>query len=570
MDLILGLNYGHDSSAALVVDGKLVADVSEERFSRVKNDGSFPSKAIQYCLTEGGIRSTDLAKIVFATTRPQLDIGRYFDCDVEQITRPMALKGLRGWFRRARFDREQRKGLPSYLDRFEVSPKAQFAFEDHHLCHAASAYLSSGFPIDELSLVVTLDGVGDGTSASVWTFQGNRGTLLYRAGINGSLGMFYSNATEALGWRHGSDEWKVMGPAPYGSASGGLLQQYIPEYKKGRLHKGVEYGRFEKFNDHGAFHFYNSTASKMALLLGRVSREDFAAEVQAAVEAEALGIVKHWSAETGARQLACAGGFFLNVKFNQSVWYTGLFDQQWIYPNSGDAGLSAGAALYHAFNGMKAQAPRLSQNYLGPGYSDEEILSVLEGRGIDHEKPEKLTSVVADLLSQNLVIGWFQGRMEAGPRALGSRSILMSPLRSENKDLINEKVKFRESFRPFCPSILEEDLPKYLDRSWPDRFMTTSFRVLDEQRGSIPAVVHVDGTARPQSVSRDTNPLFWELLSEFKSRTGHGVLMNTSFNVKGEPIVMSPRDAIRTFFDTGLDALVLGNFLVRKPRAVRG
>ena len=566
---ILGINYGHDSSAALVLEGRLVADVAEERFSRVKNDGSFPVRAVEYCLKAGGLGSTDLSKIIFATSRPQLDIGRYFECAPGQIFAGMSLRGLRGWFRRARFDREAKKALPSYLTRFKVSPSAEFHFEDHHLCHASSAYFSSGFPSQEPTLVMTLDGVGDGTSLGIWIYEHNRSTLLYRSGIEGSLGMFYSNATECLGWRHGSDEWKVMGLAPYGTPIVGLLQGWLPRYANGRLQKGVDWGRFEKFNDHGALHFFNPMVRFMSQALSSVSREDFAAEVQRSSESEAMGVIDFWARETGAHRLACAGGFFLNVKLNQSIWYSRLFEEHWVYPNPGDAGLAAGAALHHAFHGESHQAPRLHHNYLGPGYEEHEIAAVLEGRGLDFERPDNLPQEVAQLLYEDAAVGWFQGRMESGPRALGARSILMSPLKAENKDLVNAKVKFRESFRPFCPSILEEDADTYLENARNDRFMTTSFRVLDSVRNAIPAVVHVDGTARPHCVSREVNPLYWEVLNAFKKLSGHGVLMNTSFNVKGEPIVESPRDAIRTFYDTGLDALVLGPFLIKKSRFMR-
>jgi carbamoyltransferase len=254
------------------------------------------------------------------------------------------------------------------------------------------------------------------------------------------------------------------------------------------------------------------------------------------------------------------------VKFNQRLWYSGAVDEQWIYPDPGDAGLSVGAALQAYYDSQPGEHnQRLTHLYWGPEFSDAEIETILKERGLVYEKPSDLSARVADLLVKNYAIGWFQGRMEAGPRALGGRSILMSPLVAENKDRINAKVKYRESFRPFCPSILAEHRDTYLKNAREERFMISSFEATEAKAPSIPAVVHVDGTVRPQLVYRETNPRYHALIQAFGDRTGEYAILNTSFNVKGEPIVCHPREAIKCFFDTGLEALVLGSFVILKP-----
>ena len=256
----------------------------------------------------------------------------------------------------------------------------------------------------------------------------------------------------------------------------------------------------------------------------------------------------------------------MNVKFNQKLWQTGEVEDQWIYPDPGDAGLAIGAALQAYYDRHPDRHNlRIKDLYWGPSYTDQEIESVLKERGLVYEKPVDLSVAVADLLVKNYAVGWFQGRMEAGPRALGGRSILMSPLVAENKDRINAKVKYREAFRPFCPSMLAESRDTYLRGARDERFMISSFEAAPQKRDKIPAVVHVDGTVRPQLVYKDVHPRYYDLIRAFGEKTGESVILNTSFNVKGEPIVCNPREAIKCFFDTGLEALVLGSFVVLKP-----
>jgi carbamoyltransferase len=381
-----------------------------------------------------------------------------------------------------------------------------------------------------------------------------------------SLGYFYSNATEAMGWRHGSGEWKVMGLAPYGTPQPGTLKGYYPEFADGELVKPRDYGRFGRWNDHGANHYHGQDSVPLEKLVEKLGREDFAAETQRVVEEEAFKLILPWIKKEKARHLCCAGGFFLNVKFNQRLWYTGELETQWIYPDCGDSGLPVGAAFDAYFSESELRyAEKMEHLYHGPEFFNDEIKQILDDRCLSYRYVTDPAVEAAGYLSENRVIGWFQGRMEAGPRALGNRSILMSPLKADNKDIINAKVKYREKFRPFCPSLLHERRDDYLVNARDEFFMVTSFDVKQNKKDKIPAVVHVDGTARPQMVRKEINPIYHQLICEFEKITGEAIILNTSFNVRGEPIVCNPREAIRCFYDTGLDVLVLGNFILEKP-----
>jgi carbamoyltransferase len=562
---VLGVHVGHDSSAVLVVDGHVVASVQEERFTRAKNDSSFPLEAIAYCLREGGITAEELDVLAIpATTLP---LGFEFFFDIPRSCIPAT--GWRSTVARKlqrRFGRTARNfGLPLYQPQYRLSPSCHIHLCGHHRAHAASAYYTSG-DLQERALVVVMDGVGEGVSTSLWLGQRGRLRLLQKWNTEASLGWFYGNATEAMGWRHGSDEWKVMGLAPYGVPSPGALRGFYPEFRDGLLAVPHDYGRYTYWVDHGAVHFHGPDSLGLQPHVERMGRENFASEVQRAAEEQAMNLVLPWLRRENIKKICCAGGFFLNVKFNQRLWYSGEVEHQSIYPNAGDAGLSMGAALA-AINATSLDATglKLSDVYWGPTYNDCDIEGCLRERGLKFERVDDPAPVAASYLQRNLAVGWFQGRMEDGPRALGNRSILMSPLRAENKDLINAKVKYREAFRPFCPAMLAETAHEYLIGARDERFMITAFDVRPEKKSRIPAVVHVDGTARPQFVHRDTNPRYYDLIKEFARLTGESAILNTSFNVKGEPIVCSPRHAVKCFFDTGLDVLILGNCVVEKP-----
>ncbi len=574
---ILGIRYGHDASAALIVDGKIVADVAEERFSRIKNDASFPINSILYCLKEGNINSDMLDCLAIPTSSFQRDFRSFFSIPADIVPRRMGRASkirsrISGFVRRNNlrddpYTSTNKTVLPLYQTPLKLSDRCKILLIEHHLAHASSACYTSGL-IDEKALVVTMDGRGDDVSVAIWRFNNNKISKLKSFDGRGSVGWFYACATEAMGWRQSSDEWKVMGLAPYGVPKPGVLKGFYPEYKDGYLVTPHDYGEFGRWNDHGANHYHSKDSIELRKIVNKIGRKDFAAEVQRISEEQAMNIILPWLAKEKTKHLLCAGGCFLNVKLNQKVWYSGEVDTQWVYPNCGDSGLSVGAALLAHHTNCDCDNERhnvLTSLYHGPGFSDEEIKLILDDRGLDYKFVENPSEEAADYLIKNNIVGWFRGRMESGPRALGNRSIIMSPLRAENKDIINKKVKFREAFRPFTPSLLYEKAGDYFVNIREEKYMVCSFAVRAEKRSKIPAVVHIDGTARPQMVKREYNRFFYDLIKSFGDRTGEYVVLNTSFNIKGEPIVLHPREALRCFYDTGIDVLFLNNFVIEKP-----
>ena len=569
---ILGVRYGHDAGAALVVDGDIVASIAEERLTRVKNDTSFPCKAIAACLEIGGITALDIDCLAIPGKTIPDDFFTFFqipegiipnvDTNIVKIIKKKVTNSLYGF-------PVKKIVLPLYHKPFQLSERCKIHFCEHHLAHAASAYYTSGLTCEK-TLIVTMDGIGDNVSCAIWSGENGRIDLLKKFGARASLGWFYSNSTEALGWRHGSGEWKLMGLAPYGTPATGCVKGYYPEFEDGDLIKPHEFGEFGRWNDHGANHYHGKDAKNLEKIVQKVGMENFAAEVQKVAENQAFKLIIPWLKKEKAKHLCCAGGFFLNVKINQKLWYTGKLKTQWIYPDCGDSGLPVGAALsaYHTSN-PQAQPQRLKHVYWGTQYFDQDIKEVLDERQIRYSYSQNPAMDAAKYLANNKVIAWFQGRMEAGPRALGHRSILMSPLRSENRDIINAKVKYREKFRPFCPSVIYECRHKYFLNCRDEEFMTTSFDVKNEKKEKIPAVVHEDGTARPQMVRQEVNSMYYDLIREFSKITGEAIILNTSFNIRGEPIVCNPREAIRCFYDTGLDVLVLGNYILEKPVSIK-
>jgi len=452
--------------------------------------------------------------------------------------------------------------LAVYIQTWKTKDSCEFWCIDHHLGHAASAYYTSG--LDEETLIFTLDGIGDKVSGTISIGKNGKINRFKTFDESASLGWFYSVVTEALDWRHGTDEWKVMGLAPYASPKIGILDSFHPEFYDGELKKGFKFGDVYRWPDHGTNHYHFKAALDVKKIVEREGRELVAAEAQRIIEEQLFNIVLPQIKKTGIKKCCFAGGLFLNVKANQQLWYSGELDEQWVYPDPGDSGLPVGVALYAYHSKTGNPSKRLKVLYHGPEFSNDQVKEVLDDRGIDYEFHENIEAVTASYLEKNYIIGWFQGKMEAGPRALGNRSILMSPTQPDNKDIINEKVKFREPFRPFCPSMLEEVASKYLINPRSEYFMISSFAVKEGVEKEIPAVVHVDNTARPQFVTAERNERYYKLIQEFGKRSGHSVLLNTSFNVKGEPIVCNPREAIRCFYDTGLDVLVIGNYLIKK------
>lgn len=566
---ILGINAGHDAAACLLGDGEIVAIAAEERFTRVKHDSGFPAAAIASCLDTAGLEARDLDVVAIAGTHLPVGMERHLRLSPSQqafvaAARPVARRVAQV------LRRDELGDLPLSVERLSLAPECRLEHIDHHRCHAAAGYFTRSS--DEPCLVLTIDGIGDDVSTAVWQGAGGLLEPLACWGREGSLGWFYGIVTEALGWQHGDGEGTTMALAAYGDSARLLdrLAAFHPVYDRGTLASPHAFGRATEWNHHGTLQWHFPEANAIRRMAEEHSAADVAAAAQEILERQVLGLVTHWVNARGTRRLACAGGVFLNVKLNQRIWYEAGLEEQWVVPDAGDSGLALGAAL-HAWHARAERPPRpLEHLSFGPAYGDDAVREVLEDRRLGYRRTADPAGDAARLLADGKIVGWFQGRMEAGPRALGNRSILMSPLAAANKDVLNSRVKFREGFRPFCPSIPAERAAAYLDGGRPEDFMITSFRVAPDKRERIPAVVHVDGTLRPQTVRRDVDPLFHALLDAFGRRTGEHAVINTSFNVKGEPIVCHPRDAIRCFFDTGLDALVIGGFVLEKPGSLSG
>jgi carbamoyltransferase len=560
---ILGIHIGHDSSAALIVDGRIIADVAEERFTRTKHYAGLPIHAIEYCLSSRKLTMADLDAVAVPAHGSVPDLNFLLDLQGakrEPFThKRQAVELVRGILKRPEIK------PPLYIKNFPLHPKTEIIHVEHHLAHAASAYYTSG--TREKQLIVTIDGSGDSVSAGLWRGEHGKITRLQTFPNAGSLGWFYSNVTEGLGWWHGDGEGKTMGLAPYGDHTKcqGVLDKFVPKYSKGDLIEPHDFGRNCYWNEGGAIQWHFDEAYEIRDLIQQHGRENMAAEGQRVLEEQVKNLVYPWLEREGTKQLSAAGGVMLNVKLNQRLWESGRIEKHHTYPNPGDSGLAVGAALY-AYYSANPGAPihPVEDLYWGPEYTDVEIEDALKLRRLEYRRVENVAEYVAGKLAEGKICAWFQGRMESGPRALGARSILMSTAKPEYKDIINARVKFRESFRPFCPSLLWEKKEEYLEHARDEFFMITSFTCKAAKRARVPAVVHADGTLRPQTVKKEFAPRFWHLLSAFEKLTGDSVLLNTSFNVMGEPIVNHPREAVRCFYDNGLDVLALGNFVLEK------
>lgn len=561
---ILGIHIGHDSSAALVIDGKIIADVCEERFSRIKHYCGLPFKAVEFCLAQGRLKIGDIDLVAVSSSKPIPELKHLF---VLKKPSDEEHKGMHARFASfyQRFKKVVHGVPPLYVKPLGLSGNPEIFHVEHHLAHAASAYYTSG--INKRALIVTIDGIGDGVSVAIWRGENGQIEPLLKIGSEGSIGWFYGIVTEALGWWHGDGEGKTMGLAPYGdySKTEGLLDSFCPEYADGRLKKGHDYGITHWWNEKGCFHWHFEESRNIQNLIRKYSREIIAAEAQRVLEERVQQIVSWWLKKEKTDSLCCAGGVFLNVKLNQRIWESGEVKDHYIFPNAGDGGLALGAALY-AYHARvhSRKVLNIGEVYWGPSFTNEEIEAVLKLRNLEYESNDNVSAVCAQCLAEGKIVAWFRGRMESGPRALGSRSILMSAGKAENKDIINSRVKFREAFRPFCPSLIADAREGYLKNSREEPFMITSFDIDDSKRHKVPAVVHVDGTVRPQTVKEEVNPAYYRLIEKFGELTGDPVILNTSFNIRGEPIICTPRDAIRCFYDSGIDLLVLGDFLLKK------
>lgn len=593
MTAILGISaFYHDSAAALVVDGRIVAAAQEERFSREKHDHRFPQHAIDYCLREAGLTASDLDFVGFYD-KPLTKFERLLETYLA-----FAPAGYRSFRQALPLWLKQKLHLPREMSRgLGGKYKGRYVFTDHHESHAASAFFPS--PFDEAA-IITFDGVGEWSTTCWGTGRANRLELSHEIRFPHSLGLLYSAFTYYTGFKVNSGEYKVMGLAPYGEPKyKDLILEHLLDLKEdGSYRMDMSYFNYcqgltmtsEKFH-----RLFSGPPRKAESLL--TDREmDLAASVQAVTEEVMLRTARHVHAQTGLSNLVLAGGVALNCVGNGRILREGPFENIWIQPAAGDAGGALGTALFIWHQLLdKPRAPRANDfandspadsqqgSLLGPHFDDEEIVEQLDRLGAVYKtcaSDDHLCEEVAALLAQEKVVGWFEGRMEFGPRALGARSILGDPRSDKMQSVMNLKIKFRESFRPFAPSVLREKVDQYFEMrpNEDSPYMLLVAPVRDElrtpvesgyeqafgieklnyRRSTIPAITHIDYSARVQTVDEARNPQYYKLLTKFYEKTGCAVLINTSFNVRGEPIVCTPDDAYRCFMGTNMDVLVVG------------
>src|SRR3989441_2477075 len=556
----LGIScFYHDAAGCLIQDGRLVAAASEERFTRKKHDEGFPHRTIEYCLKAGKITTKDLDHVGFYD-KPFLKFERLLSTYLSTFPR-----GFRSFSKAMPIWLKEKLWIPQLI-RKELKYEGKVLFTEHHLSHAASAFLVSPF---KEAAILTVDGVGEWATASYGVGRDREIDLFKEIRFPHSLGLLYSAFTYYLGFKVNSAEYKVMGLAPYGVPRyGDQVKQVIAITNDGSFKLDMSY-----FSYHHGLRMVNG---RFSTLFGGPPRDpeskldqrhkDIAASVQKVTEEIMLKMASYLHRETEMENLCLAGGVALNCVANGRILREGPFKDLFIQPAAGDAGGALGLAayIYHPPSGNPRTAP-MDDAYLGPEDSEEEILETLEKHAAPSKRLERddLVREVAALIDGQTVIGWFQGRMEFGPRALGSRSILADARNPKNKDVVNLKIKFRESFRPFAPSVLEEKIGEYFEIDRPSPYMLLVAPVREEKR-VIPSVTHVDHSARIQSINREQNPLYYDLIKEFAKRTGVPVIINTSFNVRGEPIVCTPEDAYRWFMRTHMDYLVLGPYLLDK------
>lgn len=557
--LTLGINYSqmHDSSACIVRDGELLFAVAEERLSRQKHDARFPQLAIQACLEFARVDAQQLDEVCFGWQTA----GPVYRHDLKLYALgqwPITYLNVLNSTRHFASMWHQESGAKPFTQRFGES-KARMRFVDHHLAHAISAYAFSGF---DDSAVVVMDGRGAWEATSIWHGRGGRLQHVLTIPFPDSLGFFYSEFTAYLGFQRNSDEWKVMGLAPYG-APGVKLGTFIePEAAPYRVKAGRLAG-----NGKGSF-------SHIIPVLGAprepeseidARHKNIAYAVQDVCELAMMSVVRMAMEKTRSQNLCLAGGVALNSKGNGKLAASGLVDNIFVQPAASDDGVALGAALApYLDNGGILPTKAMRHAYWGPDFNHDTIENALRTYKLAYTHLDDPAATAAELLSSGKILGWFQGRMEFGPRALGNRSILADARDPGMNAKVNNAVKFREWWRPFAPSLKKEAAREYLENVTDSPFMILTAQVRPEKRSVIPSVTHVDGSARPQTVEKEINPLYWRLLDEFEKCTGVPVIMNTSFNLRGEAIVHTPTDAVRTFFSSGMDALVIGNFLVRK------
>lgn len=584
---ILGISaFYHDSAACLVKDGSILAAAQEERFTRKKHDYNFPVKAINYCLSSHNLKPEDLALVAFYD-KPFLKFERLLETYLTFAPLGISsfMKAMPLWIKEKLWMKEFIKSQIGYI--------GKVIFPEHHESHAASAFFPSPF---NQAAILTMDGVGEWTTTSCGAGSGNNITLFSEIKFPHSLGLLYSAFTYYAGFKVNSGEYKVMGLAPYGDPKYvSLIYDYLVDLKEdGSFRMNMDYFNYCAGLTMTNAKFHNLFGGPPRVPESKLTQKemDIARSIQDVTEEIVFRLGKHIYKETGSRNLCLAGGVALNCVANGKLLKQGPFEHIWIQPAAGDAGGALGAALIGWYNylGNPRTADDVNDSqkgsYLGPEFSNDEILSFLDSKKIPYQKfsDDQLISRVSDLIDSENVIGWFNGRMEFGPRALGSRSIIGDARSPKMQAIMNIKIKFREGFRPFAPSVLEEYVSDYFDLDCPSPYMLLVANVKKERqkkmsgdenklfgieklnvlRSDIPAVTHIDYSARIQTVNKTTNPLYHKLISDFNHKYGYAVIVNTSFNVRGEPIVCTPADAYLCFMRTNIDYLILGNYLLSK------
>ncbi len=587
---ILGIScFYHDSAACLVRDGEIIAAVQEERFTRKKHDSDFPKKAVEYCLKKGGIGIGGVDHVVFYE-KPILKFERIIETYLAH-----APFGLRSFLTAIPIWLKEKLWMAELIRKELKGFQGKLLFPQHHESHAASAFYPSPF---EEAAFLTIDGVGEWTTTSWGVGKGNRLDILYELRFPHSLGLLYAAFTYYTGFKVNSGEYKVMGLAPYGEPkyADAIYEHLIDLKADGSFKLNMEFFNYCTGLTMTNERFHRLFGGGPRKPESRLTQKemDLAASIQRVTEEVMLRMVRHIKKETGQRYLCLAGGVALNCVANGKILREGIFDDIWIQPASGDAGGALGSALlaWHKALGHERTVvkgkDKQQGSYLGPDFKDEEIEAFLKTKDVPFQRyPNKeIPSVAAGLLAQGKVIGWFQGRMEFGPRALGARSIIGDARLPAMQSVMNLKIKFRESFRPFAPSVLKEKVSDYFDidrespymllvadvkkerqrKMSPDEERLWGIDKLNVIRSEIPAVTHVDNSARIHTVDKETHTLYYAVIEEFYKKTDCPVIINTSFNVRGEPIVCSPEDAYRCFMRTRMDYLVIGNYILDKAK----
>ncbi len=598
--IILGISaYYHDSAAALIINDEIIAAAQEERFTRKKHDSSFPINAVKYVMSEAGISSQDLSVVSFYD-KPYIKFERLLETYHSFAPRGLKsfISAIPVWIKEKLF---MKKMLRDELSKLGIS-KVPVLFPEHHLSHAASAFYPS--PFSE-SAILTIDGVGEWATTTIGYGRGNQIEIFKELHFPHSVGLLYSAFTYYCGFKVNSGEYKLMGLAPYGIPKSTqtknfkkLILEYLVDVREdGSILLNMDYFQFAT----GLKMTYDSKFEKLFEIPPRKEESEItqsymnlALAIQEVTEEIVLQLAKTAKELSHSDNLVLAGGVALNSVANGKLLNSHLFKNIWIQPAAGDAGGALGAAYlgYYIWKGKERKISNskpdgMKGSYLGPSYNNKQIMTVIRRYGAKYKYYsdfEEVINEIAEKIAQGKVVGWFQGRMEFGPRALGNRSILGDARNPEMQKKLNLKIKKREGFRPFAPSVLEEDIDEYFEIKTPSPYMLHVVNVKEKrlksspenstesglyerlysQRSDIPAVTHIDNSARLQSVNKETNPKYWKLIKEFKNQTGYGVIINTSFNVRGEPIVCTPEDAYKCFMNTEMDFLVIENFIFEK------